>query len=133
MSGYQYIATPYTVSIDLQELGRLQVSPEAYEESVLEQRVKFAARACRRMLLRGGFPFSPIVHGHFIERLGGGVVPYETWMKHSFEMLRKAQAFYILTLDGWKESKGVQAEKEYALGHGIPVGYLNAQEWCKED
>lgn len=133
MSGYQYIATPYTVNISLEELGKLQVPPEDYERQVLALRVAKAATACRRMLLKGGFPFSPIVHGHFIEMVGGGKVPYETWMKHSFAMLRKADAFYILTLDGWKESKGVQAEKEYALAYGIPIGYLNAQEWCKED
>lgn len=129
MSGYQYIATPYTVFIP--EV--LPCAKELYVKEKLEDRVKLAARACRRMLLQGGFPFSPIVHGHYIEVLGGGTVPYDTWMKHSFEMLRKSSAFYILTLEGWQASKGVAAEKEYAQRHGIPVGYLNADTWCKEE
>ena len=117
MSGYQYIAAPYT-------------DPST---TVRVQRVHASARACHRILRMGGFPYSPLVHGHYIELFGGGQIHYDAWLEHGLRMLKKADAFYILTLDGWQDSNGVRLEKEFARKYGIPIGYLNASVWCNEE
>ena len=116
MNGYQYVAAPYTHPSD----------------DVRLLRVRQSALACRRMVLEGANPYSPLVHCDSIERLTGTTVPYDTWIRHCLAMLGKAQTFYILCLPGWKESKGLGIEKEFAMHHGIPIGYLNPIKYCAE-
>lgn len=114
MKGYQYIAAPYS-------------HPDSF---VREARVAACAVACHNMLLQGGFPFSPLVHGYWIEQQGGGPISWEKWMEHSLIMVSRAQAMYVLTLPGWYASKGVKAEIEFAKRHAIPLSYAPAEKWC---
>lgn len=115
--GYVYLAAPYSHP----------------DKRVQASRVERCAVAARNLLRHGTYPFSPLVHGHYIEQLGGGEVPWKVWMDHSFKMLQKAQTCYVLMLDGWQQSKGVTQEIEFAKQNRIPVSYLPEHVWCKVD
>lgn len=61
-----------------------------------------------RHLLRGKIIFSPIVYGHpFADSVGTSAA---AWKDFNAEMMDLASAFWVLTIPGWRESKGVQQE-----------------------
>lgn len=114
MKGYQYIAAPYSHP----------------DRAVRLQRVARSAIACANMLQQGGFPFSPLVHGFNIEYDARVEIDWKIWMEHSLIMVGRAAAVYVLTLEGWRESKGVQMEIQYAKKNAIPLSYAPADKWC---
>ena len=66
--------------------------------------------------------FSPIAHGHALCDVGGlSRLDHEFWMRQCLPFLRNSDALVVLTIDGWRESKGTKAEAEEAEACGIPV------------
>ena len=102
-----YLASPYTHT----------------EPQVSERRFEMACRATAE-LIRGGQPtFSPIVHSHPLVRFG---LPtdWEFWQRNDREHMRCCHQVVVLTLDGWRESQGVQAEMDLAIDMDLPIRYL---------
>ena len=73
----------------------------------------------------GLFIFSPISHSHPIAEDGEIPTTWEFWKPYDEEILRCCGRMIVLTLPGWKESKGVQAEIEIATKLGIDISYLD--------
>ncbi|MBI2191984.1 MAG: DUF1937 family protein [Planctomycetes bacterium] len=96
-------------------------SPYSHPDpSVREARFQAACSQAAEML-RCGIPvFSPIAHTHPIAAYG---LPLEwaSWEKYDRVFLEMCSEVWILMLDGWRESKGVQAEMELARELGKPV------------
>ena len=90
------------------------------DRNVREYRFREACRAAAALLRRGVPIFCPIAHSHVIARYG---VPttWEFWQHVDREYLRHCQALIVLRLPGWRDSVGVQAERELARRWGIPV------------
>lgn len=68
--------------------------------------------------------YSPICHTHPIAthcKLPGH---WEFWKQFDETVLSRCNEIWILTLDGWQESKGVTAEIEIAADIGLPVKYI---------
>jgi len=100
-----YLASPYSAS------------PQAN----FELTEAFVAEA-----LRSGHPiFSPVVHCHQIALDYNLPGDFEFWKNFNFNMLRAADELWVLTLPGWKESKGVDGEVDFARSLGIPIIYIN--------
>lgn len=87
-----------------------------------EQVCYYAAELTRQGLL----VFSPIAHSHGIAKYG---LPtdWQFWQQYDEAMISRCDSLTVLMLDGWKESKGVQAEIEIAKRLGIPVEYMEAK------
>jgi hypothetical protein len=49
---------------------------------------------------------------------------WEYWEKFDRAFIVASRALIVLTIDGWKDSVGVQAEIKIAKELGIPVDYL---------
>ena len=49
---------------------------------------------------------------------------WEFWQRYSQELLTRCEIVYILMIDGWKESQGVQAEIELATKLNKPIVYI---------
>ena len=64
--------------------------------------------------------FSPISHSHYIAMENDLPTTFEFWKKQNHEFIVWCDSIVILKLDGWKESKGVKDELEFAriLGKG---------------
>ncbi len=73
----------------------------------------------------GLFIFSPISHSHPIAEDGEIPTTWEFWRPYDEEILRCCGRMIVLTLPGWEESKGVQAEIEIATKLGIDISYLD--------
>jgi hypothetical protein len=97
-----YLASPYSHKKDHVRLSRYYA----------------ARRAAAIMQLQGRNVFSPILHSHPIEelfRLEGlqPPDPHEFWMRQDLPILERCDVLSVLTLIGFSESKGVQAEIDH--------------------
>lgn len=82
------------------------------------------AKACKAtgiLIERGHLAFSPIAHSHPIAEVHDLPHDYHFWQRLNHSWLDWADALIILTLDGWRESKGVQGEITYATTKGLPI------------
>lgn len=65
--------------------------------------------------------FSPIIHWHVVAATYDLPKDADTWWQFNLSMLNRARKFYLLNIDGWKESRGVYRELDYAEKRGLPV------------
>lgn len=111
-----YLASPYT-------------HPDTH---IREWRFREACRAAAALLRAGVTVFSPIAHSHPIARFGMPT-SWEFWSQVDREYLSRCDVLAVLTLAGWRESVGVQAEIQLACELGIPVVYVSPTELDAED
>jgi hypothetical protein len=92
---------------------------------IREWRFQAAARAAADLMNQGYYVFSPICHSHPIAITGiisdEDTIDFEFWRNYDFMMIDKCDIFAILKIDGWRESKGVNEEFEYALSKNMPM------------
>lgn len=67
----------------------------------------------------------PITQGHLLAEIGNIASDFERWETQSLGMLAVCDELWVVKMDGWKESKGVRAEIEFARHHLIPIKYIN--------
>ena len=105
-----YVASPYS-------------HPDWHER---QDRFRKVCQVCARLIRKGLTPFSPIAHTHPIAVYGDlNKVDWESWKRFDLEMIRHCGALYVLTISGWKESTGVQAEMIEAKRLGIPIKFID--------
>ena len=96
-------------------------SPYSHEDKKVEQqRFDAACEAAACFVNKGIKVFSPIAHSHQLTSHGARG-DWEYWKEFDLGMINVCDSMYVLTLDGWRDSVGVQAEIDYALSHGLTV------------
>jgi len=106
--GYWYVAQPYShENIDVQR-ARYELSITMSKHLMFDHNLSV---------------FTPIIQTHpiyekFINELDN---KFEQWQKYDETMLKNAEGFIILKMDGWKESKGVYSEYRLASAIGLPM------------
>lgn len=96
-------------------------SPYSHQDQAVQQlRFDRAARVTRRMMERGHRVFSPIVYGHTLASYGLEM-DAERWIGFDLAILANCQELGLLLLDGWKQSKGMKREFEYAVETRITI------------
>ena len=102
-----YLASPYTHP----------------DPRVREARYDAACRATVEFVRAGHAVFSPIVYSHPLVKYG---LPtdWSFWMSFDLDHLRRCEELVVLTIDGWQESQGVQAELDLARTLTLPIRYL---------
>jgi len=114
---YHYLASPYS-------------SPDP---AIMHERALAAQQATAWLLIRRTWVYSPIVHCHELALAHSLPKDFDFWKEYNFAMLERAQGLIILTIDGWKESKGMTAEIAYARELGLPIAGLPSSAFlpCK--
>lgn len=100
-------------------------------EAEKESRAQIAARVCGLLLKKGIHAWSPIVHNHAMMKTFNEFTLEERRTKildFDFTLLKSAKGMIVLTIDGWKQSYGVQAEIDLCNKLDIPVKYLNPDD-----
>ena len=107
MSGYVYLASPYSHP----------------EERVRNERFVAACKKAAQYINKGIAVFSPIAQSHPVadHMAEHKRMDYELWMKVDLPLVRMASELHVLCIDGWRQSRGVTREIEYATLLGIPV------------
>lgn len=105
-----YLASPYS-----------HVDP-----AVRERRFAIASRVAAELIRAGHQVFSPVTHSHPIAAHG---LPgdWAFWEPFDCRLLQASDELMVLTLDGWQESRGVQAEIDLAIELGMPIRYVKPE------
>jgi hypothetical protein len=108
-----YLATPYSHD-----------DPE-----VMEERFALVTATAAQLMLAGYVVYSPITHGHAVqvalpEHLR---TDHVFWLKQSMPFLCMATDLYVLKLDGWQDSIGVQWEIATAVALGKNIEYVEIE------
>jgi hypothetical protein len=112
-----YLATPYS-------------HPDA---SVREGRFRAVNAAAAELMRKGMHIYSPISHTHPIALAGDLPLGWEYWQAYDRAILAACCAMIVLTLDGWKESKGVAGEIAIANEMGLPVQFISPNADLRQD
>jgi nucleoside 2-deoxyribosyltransferase len=94
-----YIAGPYS-------------APNAWKR---EQNIRWAELVALDAWRHGYVPLCP----HTMARFYAGAIPEATCLAGDLELLSRCDGILLIT--GWEASRGAQAERTFALQHGIPV------------
>jgi len=100
-------------------------SPYGHRDpAVMQDRYEQVCQAAADMVAEGQMAISPIAYGHTL--LGYREMPgdWTFWESFCISLLAKCDRMIVLQMDGWQESRGVQAEIRYAEANGIPVDYI---------
>jgi hypothetical protein len=102
-------------------------SPYSHPDPAVRQdRFEKVCHAAAALIRRGHVVFSPIAHSHGMARLG---LPtdWSFWETQDRWFLSVCAELWVLTLDGWQESRGVQAEITIAQSLGKPLRLLSGR------
>jgi len=100
-----YLASPYSHS----------------EESIREDRFRAACHASGGMMRVGYRVFSPIAHTHPIAVRCDLPKGWDFWQEYDRVMIEASSHLIVLMIDGWMDSKGVDAERRIAESLDMPV------------
>jgi hypothetical protein len=102
-------------------------SPYSHPDpAVRQQRYASACQATAALLRQGCMVVSPIVNSHPLVA-HGLPADWSFWQRYDQEIMTHCDGLAVLTLDGWQESCGVQAEIDLAAELGIPIDYLSPE------
>lgn len=103
--------------------------PYSHESRAVRQfRFEAANKVAGVLMRRGLGVFSPLSHSHPIVA-AGGPDDHDLWMGHCAAMLFHCRSIYVLQLDGWKESRGVQAEIGLADDLGLRLTFVHPHDF----
>jgi nucleoside 2-deoxyribosyltransferase len=107
---YIYLASPYSHP----------------EESVRNSRHLAACKKTAQYIDKGIAVFSPIAQSHPVaDHMDESKrMDFDLWMKVDLPLLRMASELHVLCIDGWRQSRGVTKEIEYADQLGISVKHV---------
>ena len=94
-------------------------------EEVRLERFQIANRAAGILTARGLVVFSPISHSHPIALAHAPPTHWEFWEAIDRAYLSVCSQMYVLAIDGWQESRGVNAELRIAAEFEIPVTLID--------
>lgn len=97
-NGFLYLASPYS-------------HPEL---EVRQRRYEMARDMCSRLIRLGIHVFSPIVHTHDMAQANEMATDHVPWITLNHTMIERSSGIIVLQMEGWKQSKGVAEEIEYA-------------------
>jgi hypothetical protein len=107
-------------------------SPYHHERvAVRRRRYRETVRAAAGLMARGTRVFSPITHNHALVETGlinagaDYAARWRFWRLYDFAMLGRCDGLLVLTIPGWQQSQGVNAELREARRLGQPVGYID--------
>lgn len=75
----------------------------------------------------------PITQSHRVARyMKTNSTAFSAWADRDLEFIRRSDEVWVVLMSGWDRSIGVKAEIKFALGHDIPVKYLNSSTLNQE-
>jgi hypothetical protein len=92
----------------------------------MEQRFRDACKCAAAMMERDEDVFSPVAHSHSVAVHGNlNGVDHDFWMKRDMPFMAMCDRMYILEIEGWADSKGVDEEIRIFAKAGKPIYLCN--------
>ena len=111
-----YLATPYS----------------SKDPAIKEERFQKVNKVAAKLIANGEIVFSPISHTHPIALAGELPGGWEFWDEFDRTYLKCCYKLYVLMLDGWEESTGVQAEIKIAKELRLEIEYLKFEDFIEQ-
>ena len=108
-----YLASPYT----------------HHDKDVIESRYLQAVAAVRALMAQGEHVFSPIVHCHIVAKNSSLPLDWDYWRDIDFDFIDRCDKMTVLMIEGWEDSKGVQAEIKYATEMSMVIEYIKLTQY----
>ena len=102
-----YLATPYS--------GTTEQQNERFEK---------ACDIAGQLIRKGAHVFSPIAHSHTIAIRSKLPIDHAFWIDFNRSWLEWADEIYVAKIPGWRDSKGVKWEIDWAQQNGRLVRYI---------
>ena len=100
-------------------------SPYSHDDpKIVEDNFWRVSNYCAAAVSNGEVVMSPITYGHTLLEFKDMPSSWEFWTEFCLSILVKCDKLRVLKMDGWEDSKGVEAEISFAKDHGIPVEYV---------
>ena len=114
------------IPIDLEGLSRAYLAcPYSHpDHEMREMRVTLADKVAGELMLMGFQVFSPLTHSHRVAKHIADKVcacDHEFWLTQDKPFFEACDIMFILTLAGWRESKGIKTEMEWANKYEMPI------------
>ena len=93
--------------------------------TIRHRRFRAACRAAGTLLRAGLMVYSPIAHSAAIAACGLDDMDHDFWMHVDRPYLEWCHMVMVLTLDGWRDSRGVNIEIAQARAMGKPVSFIS--------
>lgn len=85
-----------------------------------------ACKAAAKLIEQGHIVFSPVAHSHPIADYLNNHNDGDYWLRQDLGFLDSwADEMWVLRIEGWKGSKGIEKEMEYAKRIGIEIRYID--------
>lgn len=107
-----YLASPYS-----------DPSPE-----VKQMRFRAACVATGHLINQGHVVFSPIASTHPVKVLSDLGGEWDHWKNYDTEIISRCDAVWVLQIEGWEKSVGLQAEIQLAEELGKGIAYIKPSE-----
>jgi hypothetical protein len=107
-----YLASPYTSPIF----------------SVRALRYRLVTAAAATLIRRGMIVFSPITMSHATDVVLGGTAPSDFWRDFNERLLAASDTMYVLKLERWDQSQGIQRELNWCNDNAKPVKFMLESE-----
>lgn len=106
-----YLASPYTHP----------------KRSVMAKRLVEVSNVYARLTRKGHILFAPICMNATAQHYSDVVIghSWDFWQRFDTEFLRRSDELWVVMMDGWRQSKGVQAEIKIARYLGLPIAYVD--------
>jgi hypothetical protein len=92
-------------------------------KKIREERFEQISQIAADLNAEGVIAFSPITYGHTLLEFRDLPTDWNFWKTFCLSFLEHADELWVYQMEGWKDSRGIQAEIEFAEQHGIPVIY----------
>lgn len=121
-TSYIYLASPYS---------------DASSQKMYDRYWK-VMQTTARLFREGKMVYSPIVHCHCMADKFKMPTDIAFWWKYNRTMIAQCEEFWLLTLDGWKQSAGMRKETRFAIEKQIPIKYIefvsiSIEEFIKDE
>ena len=108
-----YLASPYTHS----------------NKEVEEDNFRKISKVSAELTAEGLITISPITYGHTLLQFTLMPGDWEFWTSFCLSILDKCDKIVVVKMDGWDKSSGIAGELKYAEEHGIPVEYIDPEQY----
>jgi hypothetical protein len=109
---FVYVASPYTHQ----------------DNNIQGERYRLACAVIIGLMTKGISAFSPVAMNVPIAMMLHSQATWDQWRAFCSEIMSKCDELIVVTLPGWRESKGVQLEIEAAEKLGKPITYKELEE-----
>lgn len=94
------------------------------DRHVMLERFNVVNKVAAKLMANGYIVYSPISHTHPISEAGSLPTDWEFWKEQDSPFLEWCDELWVLVVNGWRDSVGVQAEIEEARELNKPVRFI---------